>query len=80
MNIESIANENVVERHRVRPSVFSGGRQHAIIRARQNLASLRPCKRPLVPSHLPKRHLSALVFLFPNLESLFSRSLVRAPI
>ena len=59
---------------------FSGGRQHAIIRARQNLASLRPCKRPFVPSHLPNAISPLSSFLFPNLESRFSGSLAPAPV
>ncbi len=56
VNIERIANQHVVEWHGIRPSVFTDGSQYAMIRARQNLASLRFGQRPLMPSYLSKRH------------------------
>jgi hypothetical protein len=47
----------MVERHGVGPSIVTGGSQYTVIRARQNLASLRFGKHPLMPAYFSKRHL-----------------------
>jgi hypothetical protein len=56
MNVENIANQHVVERHGIGPSVFTGGSQHTMIRASQNFASFCFGNRPVAPSYLSKRH------------------------
>lgn len=56
VNVKHIAEQNVVERHCIRPSVFPNRGQYAVVCSPQYLASLLNRKLPVPPSHISEHN------------------------